>query len=446
MNTSVFPAASALRLNETHDPRLSSFVETANDPNSDFPIQNLPLAVFRRQNSAQALRVGVGIGDQILDIAAVQSVLEGAAREAAKVCEAPSMNALMDLGPAAWSALRLGLSRALRSDSPQQAAVQAALTPLSAVEFALPVKIGNFSDYAASLHHVAKVTRIVRPENPAVDSSLLWSPIAYHHRASTVRTDGHGFRRPKGLLGHFQDGVPVVGPSAKLDYEAELGIYISRTTGFGEPLAIDEAEDCIFGLTVLNDWTARDMMFWERLPLGPFLSKSFDTTVSPWIVTMEALAPFRDVFRRSPDLPAPLPGMDTEQNRQRGGLDVHVEVLLQTQQAATRGDAPVSLSRTNTRDMHWTLAQILAHQTSAGCNLEQGDLIGTGTISGPEPEASGCMFELTQGGAQAVELPSGERRGFVEDGDTVTVRAYCEAAGYRRIGFGNASSTVLPNP
>ncbi|WER47625.1 fumarylacetoacetase [Cupriavidus sp. WKF15] len=434
-----------MRLNETHGPDLRSFVSSANDPATEFPIQNLPLAIFRRRGANEPFRVGTGIGDQVLDIAAVQELFDGSAREAARACGEPSMNALMDLGPSHWSALRLGLSRILRDDSQYVTAINACLTPIRDAEFGLPAKIGNFSDYAASLHHVSKVTKIARPENPELDPNLVWSPIAYHHRPSTIRPHGHGFLRPKGQLGHFKDGKPVFGPSEKMDYEAELGIYIAKTTDFGKALSLDEAEEAIFGLTVLNDWTARDIMFWERLPLGPFLSKSFDTTVSPWVVTMEALEPFRRASVRSAPYPDPLPNLDSAQNRERGALDVHVEVLLQTEKGEASGFSPVSLSLSNTRDMYWTVSQLVAHQTSAGCNLEQGDLIGTGTISGPAREESGCMFELTLGGQAEVDMPTGERRGFVEDGDTLIVRAYCKADGFRKIGFGDAGSTVLPN-
>lgn len=438
--------AGAMRLNETHDPQLRSFVASANEPDTDFPIQNLPFAVFRRKGTNEPFRVGTAIGDQVLEIAGIQGLFGGPAREAAWACEAASMNALMDLGPAHWSALRLGLSRILREGSEHVSAVNAAMTPIRNAEFGLPVKIGNFSDYAASLHHVSKVTKIARPENPDLDPNLVWSPIAYHHRASTIRPDGHAFLRPKGQLGHFKDGKPVFGPSKKMDYEAELGIYIARTTEFGQALSVDEAEDAIFGLTVLNDWTARDIMFWERLPLGPFLSKSFDTTVSPWIVTMEALEPFRRASTRTAPYPDPLPNLDSAQNRERGALDVHVEVLLQTAKGEASGFSPVPLSLSNTCDMYWTVSQLVAHQTSAGCNLEQGDLIGTGTISGRAREASGCMFELTLGGQAEVEMPTGERRGFVEDGDTLIIRAHCQSDGFRKIGFGNAGSTIQPNP
>jgi fumarylacetoacetase len=436
----------ALLLNETHDPNLRSFVESANDPATEMPIQNLPLAVFRRKGANEPYRVGAGIGDQVLDVAAVHELLDDAASEAAKACRAPSMNALMELGQSHWSALRLGLSRLLRADSKNMSVVSACLTPIRDAEFALPAKIGNFSDYAASLHHVLKVTKIVRPEDPSLDPHLAWSPIAYHHRPSTVRPDGHSFLRPKGQLGRFKDGIPEFGPTESLDYEAELGIYIGRNTEFGQALSVDQAEASIFGLTVLNDWTARDIMFWERLPLGPFLSKSFDTTVSPWVVTMEALEPFRRSWGREAGFPEPLPNLDSALNRKRGALDVQVEVLLQTAKGETEGLKPQLLSLSNTRDMYWTVAQLVAHQTSAGCNLEQGDLIGTGTISGPGLEESGCMYERTLGGQAPIAMPTGEQRRFVEDGDTLIIRAYCQADGFRKIGFGNAASTVLANP
>jgi len=438
-------AEGALRLNETHDPALKSFVASANDPAADFPIQNLPFAVYRRAGSAEPFRVGTAIGDQVLDIAAVAEMLDISAREAAKACQASSMNALMDLGPTHWSALRLGLSRLLRADSSTINAVTAFLMPIRDAEFGLPFKIGNFTDFAASLHHVHKVTKIARPENPHLEPNMIWIPVGFHSRASSVRTNGQYFRRPKGQLAVLEDGVPVYGPSQKLDYEAELGIFISKNTELGQPLSVDEADAAIFGFTVLNDWTARDIMFWERLPLGPLLSKNFATTISPWVVTYEAIEPFRRSWERVAPYPEPLPNLDSAQDRKRGALDVKVEVLLQTGKGAASGFDPVSLSLSNTRDMYWSAAQLAAHFTSTGCNLEQGDMIGTGTISGPGVEESGCMFELTLGGQAEVEMPTGERRGFVEDGDTLIVRAYCEGGGFRRIGFGDAGSTVLPS-
>ncbi len=434
-----------MRLNETHNPDLRSFVESANDPAADFPIQNLPLAVFRRGGSAQAFRVGTAIGDQVLDIGAVADLLDGSAREAAQACQASSMNALMDLGPARWSALRLGLSRLLRDNSKAIDAVTACLTPIREAEFGLPFKIGSFTDYGASVHHVHKVTKIARPENPHLEPNMIWNPVGFHSRASSIRTDGQRFPRPKGQTGVLKDGVPVFGPTQSLDYEAELGIFIGKNTELGQPLSVDEADDAIFGFTVLNDWTARDVMFWERLPLGPFLSKNFATTISPWVVTKEALEPFRRSWERSAPYPDPLPNLDSAQDRKRGALDVKVEVLLQTEKGEAGGFGPTSLSLSNARDLYWSVAQLVAHFTSTGCNLEQGDMIGTGTISGPGIEESGCMYELTLGGKAPVEMPTGERRGFVEDGDTLIVRAYCEADGFRRIGFGNAGSTVLAN-
>ncbi|CAG2158925.1 hypothetical protein LMG26411_06305 [Cupriavidus numazuensis] len=435
----------ALRLNETHDPELKSFVESANDPATDFPIQNLPLAVFRRAGSMQTFRVGTAIGNQVLDIGAVTSLLDGSARQAAQACRASSMTALMDLGQGHWSALRLGLSRLLRHNSKAIGAVRECLLPIRDAEFGLPFKIANFTDYGASVHHVHKVTKIALPENPHLEPNMIWNPVGFHSRASSIRTNGQRFLRPRGQTGVFKDGAPVFGPSQKLDYEAELGIFIARNTELGRPLSVDEADDVIFGFCVLNDWTSRDIMFWERLPLGPFLSKNFATTISPWVVTRDALEPFRRSWERSAPYPDPLPNLDSAQDRTRGALDVKVEILLQTEKGEASGFGPVSLGLSNTRDLYWSVAQLVAHFTSTGCSLEQGDMIGTGTISGPGADECGCMFELTLGGQAAVDMPTGERRGFVEDGDTVTVRAYCEADGFRRIGFGEAGSTVLPN-
>lgn len=432
------------RLNETHDPALRSFVASANRPDADFPIQNLPLAVFRPGREGGDFRVGAGIGDCVLDIAAAGACLDPEAQAAVQACREASMKALMALGPPHWARLRRGLSRLLREGSPFQRQAGAHLYPIADAEFLLPLKIGNFSDYLASMHHISKVIRVKRPDHPELPQSFAWSPIAYHSRASTVRTSGYGFTRPRGQAGRFENDRPLTDPTRMLDYEVELGIYVGTSNAQGEPLGVDAADAAIFGYSALNDWTARDMQGWESQPLGPFQSKSFTTTVSPWVVTAEALEPYRVGVSRQDGQPMPPACLDSDRNRERGMPDVRMEVLLLTGQLHAAGARPVLLGASRLTDAYWTPGQMVAHHTLNGCVLETGDLIGTGTISGPGDEACGCMFELTRGGREPFALPNGEERAFVQDGDTVIVRAYCQKPGFARLGFGEAAATVLP--
>jgi fumarylacetoacetase len=432
-------------LNETHDKDLRSFVESANNPATDFPIQNLPLAVYRRKGSVEAFRIGAAIGDQVLDIRAVLDLLEEPAQQAAAVCSEATMNGLMALGPKHWSALRRGLSRLLREGAAHAADVRGHLLPMKDAEYALPATIPNYTDYVASKNHISKVIKVKRPETPEIPPSYMWTPLAYHGRASTIRTSGHTFKRPKGQTGKPEGPRSVYSATQWLDYEAELGMYIAWDTENGHVLNVDQAEEIVFGLSVFNDWTARDIQTWEQFPLGPFQSKSFVTTISPWVVSQEALEPFRRPFERDASLPQPALELDSPNLRARGQIDVKIEVLLQTEKMARAGAEPDVLGRSNLTDCFWAPAQLVAHQTANGCNLQAGDLIGTGTISGPALEESGCMMELTLGGKAPVTLSSGEKRAFVDDGDTLTVRAFCQADGFRRIGFGEAAGTVLPN-
>jgi fumarylacetoacetase len=271
-----------------------------------------------------------------------------------------------------------------------------------------------------------------------------WVPIGYHGRGSSIGVSGQRFKRPQGQLKAADAAAPVLSPSKRLDYELEMAIWVGQGNAQGEPVPMHEAEDHVFGLGLLNDWSARDIQAWEYQPLGPFLSKSFASTVSPWIVTLEALAPFRAPLQRPEGDPQPLPYLDSPANRAQGALDVQLEVLLLTPKMAAAGAAPQLLSRSNFTDAYWTVAQLVAHHTINGCNLQAGDLLGTGTLSGPRPEQAGSLLELTQGGKQPVTLANGEQRSFLEDGDTIVLRAYCEREGARRIGFGECRGTVLP--
>lgn len=430
-------------LNETHDPDLQSWVESANSASTDFPIQNLPFCAFRRKGSRERYCVGVGIGDLVLDVIAALPAFEGLAREAAVTCANESLNALMALSPAHWSALRLRLSRILRADYVDRAMLQECMVRQDSAEFIVPAKIGDFTDCLASLHHATKAARIVRPDNPLLPN-FQWLPIAYHGRASSIRVSGHAVTRPHGQTKAASSEQPSFGPCKNLDFELELGLYIGGKSDMGTAIPIDEVDKHIFGLTLLNDWTARDMMVWEFQPLGPFLSKNFATTVSPWVVTLEALEPFRQTWFRAHETPAPLAYLDSALNRERGQINVELEVSLLTSKAAAQGLAPEVLSHSNLADAYWTIGQLATHHASNGCNLEAGDLIGTGTLSGPALTESGCLLEMNEGGRREIVLGNGERRTYLLDGDTVVMRARSDAPGYRSIGFGEVAGTVLP--
>ena len=432
-------------INETHDPTLRSWVESANLPTTDFPIQNLPFGVFRRRHAPEAFRGGVAIGDQILDLAALAraALLQGLAQTAAQAASADKLNALMDLGPQAWSALRLGLSRALRQGSAQHTLVQTCLVPMADAELDVPARIGDYTDFYTSVHHATNVGRLFRPDNPLLPN-YKWVPIGYHGRASSIGVSGQQFRRPMGQILPPGATQPVVGPSKRLDIELELGVFMGRGNALGEPISIEAAEQHVFGLCLFNDWSARDIQAWEYQPLGPFLAKSFASTMSPWLVTLEALAPYRVPFAHPPEDPQPLPYLDSPTNRATGGFDIELTAELQTPAMRERGIAPHRLCLTNYRHAYWTVAQMVAHHTVNGCNLNAGDLLGSGTLSGPEPEQAAALLELTMGGKQPVQLPQGEQRVFLEDGDTVTLRGWCQREGAARIGFGECVGTVLP--
>ncbi len=432
-------------IDATHDPSLTSWVDSANRPECDFPLQNLPFAVFRRAGSGEPLRCGVGIGDAVLDLTALGAAApcSGPAAEALAACAAPALNGLMGLGPAAALALRRLLSELLRTGSPHAAALASALVPQARAEFAVPAHIGDYTDFYTSIHHATAVGRLFRPDQPLLPN-YKWVPIAYHGRASSIGVSGQQVRRPHGQLMPRGAERPHLAPSERLDYELELGVFIGSGNALGEPIALEHAERHVFGLCVLNDWSARDVQAWEYQPLGPFLAKNFATTVSPWVVTLEALAPFRAPWQRPAADPAPLPYLDGEALRAAGALDISLSVALETARMRERGAPPVQLSRSNFRDSYWSLAQMVTHHTVNGCNLAPGDLLGTGTQSGPQPQEAGSLLELTGGGRQPVMLPDGQSRTFLADGDRVILRAWCERAGLRRIGFGEAAGTVCP--
>ena len=433
-----------MSLNETHDPQLQSWVASANGGQSDFPIQNLPFAVFRRKGGSESWRGGVAIGDQILDMAAVErtQALGAAVQAQVQAAAQEKLNGLMAMTPQAWSALRLALSRALRAGAAEEAQLKSCLVPQAEAEYAVPAQIGDYTDFYTSVHHATNVGKLFRPDNPLMEN-YKWVPIGYHGRASSVRISGTDFRRPAGQL-RAPGQPPELKPCARLDYELELGIYTGAGNTLGDAISIGEAEDHIFGLCLLNDWSARDVQAWEYQPLGPFLSKNFSTTVSPWIVTLEALAPYRTAFTRPADDPQPLPYLSSAANSERGALDLQLSVAIETEQMRAEKKKAEVFTRTSYRHAYWTMAQLIAHHTVNGCNLQAGDLLGTGTLSGPTPSEAGALLEITEGGKKPLTLANGETRTFLQDGDAVVFSGWCEKPGAARIGFGDCRATVLP--
>jgi fumarylacetoacetase len=413
-------------IDETHDPALASWVESANDPASDFPIQNLPFGRFRTAPDG-AWRIGMAIGDQVLDL------------QAAGLIDTQDMNALMSAGPQRRQAIRLAASRGLRRGSREQTRFAQALHAQASVELGLPCQIGDYTDFYAGIHHATAVGKLLRPDNPLLPN-YKWVPIGYHGRASSIVPSGTPFHRPHGQVKPADAQQPLVAPTRRLDYELEVGVFVGCGNALGAPVPIAQAESHVFGLVLLNDWSARDVQAWEYQPLGPFLAKNFATTISPWIVTLEALAPYRAPWVRPAADPQPLPYLDSPANRAQGMFDITLEVWLQTPKL----QAPQRLMSSNFRDAYWSIAQLVAHHTVNGCNLQPGDLLGSGTISGPAPGQGGSLLELTAGGKQPLRLANGEVRAFLEDGDTVLLRAHCERPGFRRIGFGVCAGTVLP--
>ena len=435
----------ALPLNETHDPARKSFIESANAPDCDFPIQNLPYCVFRPAAATSApLRVGVAIGDQILDLAAAGPGFGGLAGEAAKAGAAPFLNVLMSLGPQAWSALRLALSRALSTEHGNPGNINPHLVAMKDADVRLPVAFRNFTDFFASVFHASNAGRMFRPDNPLMPN-YKYVPVAYHSRASSVRVSGTPVRRPQGQRKGANEDAPSYGPSRNLDFELELGVFVGLGSELGQTIPVGRAAEHVFGYCLLNDWSARDVQGWEYQPLGPFLGKNFGTTISPWIVTAEAMAPFHTAaYVRPAGDPAPLPYLSDTEDQTSGGLDITLEAYLSTETMRKSGAAPQRITQTSFALMYWTIAQMIAHHTCNGCNLEIGDLIGSGTVSGPDKSSWGSLLELTARGREPIALPGGEKRGFIEDGDEILVRGVCAKPGQTRIGFGDCRAVILP--
>ncbi|AVO35422.1 fumarylacetoacetase [Ottowia oryzae] len=432
-------------LNETHDPQLTSWVASANDGRTDFPIQNLPFAIFRRQGSSEVWRGGVAIGDQIVDMAAaVQAgMFTGDALAPAQAAAESSLNHLMGLGPQRLSSLRKALSKALQTGASQETALKACLVPQAEAEYHLPARIGDYTDFYTSVYHATNIGKQFRPDNPLLPN-YKWVPIGYHGRSSSIGVSGQAFKRPKGQVKPPNAEVPALQPSARMDIELEMGVLVGQANALGDAVPITEAESHIFGLVLLNDWSARDIQPWEYQPLGPFLAKNFASTISPWVVTMEALAPFRAPFSHPEGDPQPLPYLSSAANSAEGGLDIQLQALIETPAMRAAKVPPAAFTRTNYRHAYWTAAQMLTHHTVNGCNLQPGDLLGTGTLSGPTLDSACALIELTTGGQNPVQLPGGETRTWLQDGDTVILRGWCEKPGAVRIGFGECVGTVLP--
>ncbi|KAA1003812.1 fumarylacetoacetase [Paraburkholderia panacisoli] len=440
-----------MNLDRTHDAAVKSWLASANQPHCDFPLQNLPYAIFRRKGGAEEFRAGIALGDQVIDLAALvrERCLSGLALQAAVACAQPSLNAFFAMGPDAWRALRHAVfalfeapaaGASTMADTP---ALETCLVAQTDVEYNLPASIGDYTDFYTSIDHARNIVKLLRPDS-ALSPNFQWMPLAYHGRVSSIGLSGQQVRRPLGQRLAAGHSVPEVSACARLDYELELGIFIGVGNQEGEPIPVTHAERHVFGLCLLNDWSARDIQMWESTPLGPFLAKNFATTISPWIVTMEALAPFRHAWERPADEPQPLAYLDAPANRSEGGIDIQLEVWLMSELQRKSDAHAARLSRTSFRHQYWTVAQMVAHHTVGGCNLRSGDLLGSGTISGPTAAEAGALIELTAAGKTPVALGNGETRAFLEDGDTVVMKGWCERPGFARIGFGENRGKVLP--
>ena len=446
-----------MTIDHTVDPALRSWVLSANIAHTDFPIQNLPFGIFRRAGSLETPRVGVAIGDRILDISACFAAglfgvpdretdgdSEPYLQHVALACASPTLNALMQRDVEQRRALRSAVSALLASDAPvnQQQIAEHALVAQDEAELFLPAQIGDYTDFYASVHHASNVGVLFRPDNPLLPN-YKWVPIGYHGRSSSIVLSGTTVKRPSGQRLAVGESVPTVGPSRAMDYEVELGAFIGTGNALGASIPLADADTHLFGVCLLNDWSARDIQSWEYQPLGPFLAKNFATSISPWVVTLDALAPFRaPLAARAVGDPMPLPYLDDAHDRALGGFAITVELWMRTARMRADGSDAVRISSSSALDLYWTLGQMLAHHASGGCNMRAGDLLGTGTISGPTADSRGCLLELTRRGADPLTLPNGDVRRFLEDGDEVILRAFAERDGSVRIGFGACSGVV----
>jgi fumarylacetoacetase len=433
-------------INETHDPDQESWVESANDPDTDFPLQNLPFGVFDRANGAVQQRVGVAIGDQVLDL--VEASAQGLLGPHEPALFSGSLEPIMAQRPTVWRSIRRLVSTALRRDTDAgRRAIELrtrVLLPASELTMRVPAR-RDYTDFYASVFHATNVGSMFRPDQPLLPN-YKWVPIGYHGRASSIVVSGTPVHRPRGQISATPAGPPTFGVCRRLDYEVELGAWIGGYNPLGTPESIATARDRLFGLTLLNDWSARDLQTWEYQPLGPFLAKNFATSVSPWVVTREALAPFRCApYQRPAGDPSPLPYLTDAVDQESGAFDIVVEAWLRTAAMRAQGVPPICVSSARARDLYWTFTQLVAHHASGGCNLGAGDLLGSGTVSGPARENRGCLLELTWRGTEPLVLPNGEQRTFLDDGDEVILRGRATREGFRTIGFGECTGIVLPS-
>lgn len=434
---------SQVQLNQTHDPALRSWVESANDPAGDFPIQNLPFGVFRRSGADEEPRIGVAIGDQILDLRETvnRKAIVGMTPESACALCASTLNQFMALGRLHWIAARKAISEFLDKKNEKGAKPQAALVAMKDAQMLLPAAIGDYTDFYASLHHATNVGSMFRPDQPLMPN---WKhlPVGYHGRGSSIVVSGTPVRRPMGQIKADDTPMPTFGPTRMLDYELEVGFFVGPGNPVGARIQMAEAADHIFGLVLVNDWSARDVQKWEYQPLGPFNAKNFATTISPWVVTMEALQPFRvDGPPRGTDDP---PVLDYLRPAEAMGLNISLEACLASGKMRKSGSKPILVSRSGFGGLYWTVAQMLVHHTSTGCNLRPGDLIASGTVSGPTEDSRGCLLERTWKGTKPLHLPDGSDRSFLVDGDQVIFRGAAERNGFTRMGFGECEGVIEP--
>jgi len=433
-----------MTLDTTHDSTRRSWVTSANG-HADFPIQNLPLGMFSTAADPTP-RGGVAIGDQVLDLAAARAsgVFTAEADEAAALASRPTLNEFFRAGAQARQALRRRLADLLTDGAPEAAWLDKLLQPAAACTMHLPVTIGDYTDFYAGIHHALNVGRQFRPDQPLLPN-YKYVPIGYHGRSSSIVVSGTPVRRPLGQRKPPANDVPTFGPSRRLDYELELGVWIGGGNALGTPIPIADADDHVAGYCLLNDWSARDIQAWEYQPLGPFLAKNFATSISPWVITPEALAPFRIAQPPRPEGdPAPLPYLLDARDQASGALDIEFEVLLQTPCLTAKGLPPHRLAVSNARHLYWTVAQLVTHHASNGCNLRPGDLLGSGTISAPTPDGCGSLLETSEGGKTPIQLASGSTRTFLEDGDEVIIRGRARRTGFATIGLGEVRGAILP--
>lgn len=424
-------------MNPTNDPALRSFIPVP--PDAHFPIQNLPYGVFRHRYGGTP-RVGVAIGDQVLDLSVLEEegLLKGPNLRDQAVFHESALNAFLALGPAAWSEARSLISHLLRNEEPtlrdNVRLRNRALVPMAEVELLLPAVIGDYTDFYSSREHATNVGIMLRGPENALMPNWLHLPVAYHGRASSVVVSGTDLHRPQGQTRADNAEAPTFGPSRSVDFELEMGFFVGPGNALGRPIPIASAAEHIFGLVLVNDWSARDIQKWEYQPLGPFLAKNFGTSISPWVVPLEALDPFRVAGPKQD--PTPLPYL---RGRGDGAYDIHLEVWLQAESM----DRPGRICASNLKNLYWTVEQQLAHHTVNGCNLRPGDLLASGTISGPTPDSYGSLLELAWKGTKPLTLPGGEKRIFLQDGDRITMTGWCQGNGYR-VGFGEVTGRILP--